>query len=222
MNVFELQKKLDDAGVPRCWYHVEGLPVPYGFEGETMLKKEQRIDGKTMWVYFVLLDRRVKSDVHYFETESEAFDYLYTIMTKSWQNYKLYYKENRKLAKSYKDKEIYRLLYRIHKKSVARKFVYCYGVKRIQLINDICELDTKIKMLLKDDQCSIENIIKPNNEKFYKIVCCKFEITLDEMNGKWIVMNIRHGFFDNYLNIGELNSETDACTAFFYFFRRKY
>lgn len=222
MNVFELQKKLDDAGVPRCWYHIDGLPVPYCFTDEYMLQKEQRNDGKTVWVYFVVIDRRVKSDVHYFEAESEAFEFFYSIMTKSWEKYKSYFEHNEKFAKSYEDKEITRLLNRIHKKPVSRKFVYCYGFKRIQLINDTCELDAKIKMLLKDDKCSIDNKIKPNNEKYYKIVGRRLEITLDEMNGKWIVRNIRHGISENHLNLGELNSEADACTVFYYFFRRKY
>ncbi|MCQ2083668.1 MAG: hypothetical protein MJY58_04140 [Bacteroidaceae bacterium] len=46
-----------------------------------MLKREQGNDGKTMWVYYVLLDRRVKTDVHCFDEETEALEYMYAKLT---------------------------------------------------------------------------------------------------------------------------------------------
>lgn len=222
MDVFELQRKLDIAGVPRCWYHLDGLPVPYCFEGETMLKREQGNDGKTMWVYYVLLDRRVKTDVHCFDEETEALEYMYAKLTTSWEKYKTYYESNRRFAKSYEDKEISRLLNRIHRKPVSGKHIFRYGFKTIPLINDTYTLETQINVLLKDGECSVENTVKPNNEKYYRIVGRRFEITLDEMNGKWMVMNIHRGIIAKHFNFSELDSEADACTAFYYFLRKQY
>ena len=73
MNIEELKKALDKAGVKPIYYSLHGLSGgPY--DGASILEKE-----RDKWVYYYC-ERGGKFDLQYFDTEDEACKHILQIL----------------------------------------------------------------------------------------------------------------------------------------------
>ena len=229
MNLLELQRKLDEAGVPRNNYILGGLPLPYGYFEPCVLEM-QHIGGKNKWVYYILDERGGKHDFHYFDNDSDASQYMFNAVTDRW---KTFLSENINLAISDSVKQ---LLQDIRQAlTEGNDHIYRYDNRSIPFIENTQVLDTLVKTILKLNGDKGNTIVKhkETEEDYYELTFDGGKITLDEMNGKWIVYatindvtwyleGTDYKYKGKWNFLEELDNEADACTVFYYYLRRTY
>lgn len=243
MDLLELQRKLDKAGVPRSFYILGGLPLPHGLFEPNVLEMRQ-VEGYNKWVYYAMDERGGKSDFHFFDNELDAYQYMYKKVTTNWKSYS---DEYNLISQGTVSERVKQLLCEVHHAlKEGKDHVYRYGCRSIPFIDNTQKLDAYVRRLMElngDKACTIVNQ-KNSEEKYYELSFDGVKITLDEMNGKWIVDGAidgkwllkevsydykenkrkekeveyigKHGFLE------ELDNEADACTVFYYYLRNKY
>lgn len=243
MNLLELQRKLDKAGVPRNFYILGGLPLPHGFFEPSVLEMRQ-VEGHNQWVYYAMDERGGKSDFHFFDNELDAYQYMYNKVTNKWKSYSTEYNL---ISQGTVSERVKQLLYEIHHAlEEGNDHVYRYECRSIPFIDNIQKLDAYVRKLIELNGNKYCTIISHKNteEKYYELSFDGVKITLDEMNGKWIIDGaidgnwlLKESSYDlkekkreekevEYTGklsfLEELDNEADACTVFYYYLRNKY
>lgn len=229
MNIFELQRKLDEVGVPRKLYILGDLPLPYGYTEPSVLER-MNVEGKDLWVYYTIDERGGKHDFHYFDNDSSASQYMFNEVYSRWKSFLT--ENNDSVVSS----SVNYLLQDIHKAVIEGKdYIYRYDNRSIPFIKNTQILDSLVITLLELNGDKTFSIIKNKNtdEKYYELTFDGGKITLDEMNGKWLIhatlndvtwyiQEINYKYKGKWTFLEELDNEADACTVFYYYLRKKY
>ena len=196
MNRTDLQRRLDDIGVPRNFYCLKGFDVPYGFIQGYVL------DGKlNQWTSYSIDERGIKNNIEIFENEDDSCEYFYSMVIACWNISKKYW---------HYEQFVQDLLNVFHNRRFYYRWVnrFIYKWKLYPVYSNLDELITFINRKFPNA------IITEDGNNKIEININAHTIIIHQQNGKWYVVNM---LFVNIYGLVFLGCVEDVCVVVCYF-----
>lgn len=172
MNRTELQRRLDEIGVPRNYYCLKGFDVPYGFIEGYVLE-----GNKNQWISYLIDEKGLKNNKRIFENEDESCDYFYSIVKEYWSAGKNYW---------HYEQSVQVLLNAFHDSSLIHRWLkrFFYKWKSYPIYTDLNGLISFVKKKHTDAIITIDG----SNKTI--IALNVHTIIIHKQNNKWYVVNM--------------------------------
>ena len=171
MNREQLQKKLDQIGVPRDFYYLKGFDINYCFTEGYVLDYTSNI-----WESYLMGERGSKTDVRQFDNEDESCEFFYSKVRVEWEYSKTDWR---------RELPITDFLFKFNRYSFINSWTKLFLYKwRIYPV--FTNLDSFISYINR----RFSSITVLWEENKYRIINNEHVIIIHNQNGKWYVVNM--------------------------------